>query len=476
MRALLLASVASLAALAGCTLVLDSDRHQGGDAGPDPCDVDGDGYRAASCGGADCDDADRSRYPGAVALCGDGVVQACPGSLPFAASSVFAETGELGRLPASTVHQSGTLGRDLALGAVPLGGDGYGTATLLALDLRGGSTMRPLRIDVPLAAPAASSIEAMLDTGGTIDLSLDTPVTSVDARVISPSTSGKIGVLYVDSSSGRTFSGVVDHAASTSRFGATDVPGVVDEPAAFDHVFFRRTVDAGTMTASILGYSFEGPALPPTWIDYDVPSDPRIRMITSTSSFLLLQDEDADFWFVQAYREPPNAAGHLTLNGQLGKAAWVAAIGAHVLAYRSGTSFTFQRFDCQDAAPSVCDPVLPGIGVPLTTGAGALGGHMFDARAVQGANLVFLFSRSHADGDELLVQLAAPDGASLLGNAFPLLDLRPSGERIRDARMDLTATAVAGSLVVAALVARSTDGVERSHRLVVGGLRACVDD
>lgn len=41
------------------------------DTGPDPCDQDGDGYRAVSCGGDDCDDTNPAISPGARELCDD---------------------------------------------------------------------------------------------------------------------------------------------------------------------------------------------------------------------------------------------------------------------------------------------------------------------------------------------------------------------------------------------------------------------
>src|SRR5690348_5247253 len=43
----------------------------GGDTvgGGTACDEDGDGHDAVTCGGDDCDDADRNRYPGATEVC-----------------------------------------------------------------------------------------------------------------------------------------------------------------------------------------------------------------------------------------------------------------------------------------------------------------------------------------------------------------------------------------------------------------------
>ena len=56
----------------------DADRLDTGtpDAGPPCADDDGDGYRAAGCGGDDCDDADPARHPGATDVC-DGDDEDC---------------------------------------------------------------------------------------------------------------------------------------------------------------------------------------------------------------------------------------------------------------------------------------------------------------------------------------------------------------------------------------------------------------
>lgn len=70
-------------------------------------DGDGDGYTAAVCGGADCDDSDANVNPGAVEVCGDGLdndcdgaAAPCTGNLPprllFVAPSATPDTADLG--------------------------------------------------------------------------------------------------------------------------------------------------------------------------------------------------------------------------------------------------------------------------------------------------------------------------------------------------------------------------------------------
>jgi hypothetical protein len=68
----------------------DQDGHEGPDVPrdvradapgdvADPCDQDGDGFRATSCGGDDCDDARADVHPGAIEPC-DGVDENCDGN------------------------------------------------------------------------------------------------------------------------------------------------------------------------------------------------------------------------------------------------------------------------------------------------------------------------------------------------------------------------------------------------------------
>ena len=193
MRALALAAPLLFA---GCSLVLDPSRHQGGDGGADPCDVDRDGFPSISCqGGTDCDDHDATRYPGAPAICGDGVANACAGSFPFTSSQLFGGLGDLGTIPATTLRDGGTLGEGVALAAVRVGGSGYGTAGVYTLDLRGDTVLHPLRIDVPLDAPATAVDPAAMGAWvsyalGSLNQNLPTFVVLPDSRGFAPNGPG----------------------------------------------------------------------------------------------------------------------------------------------------------------------------------------------------------------------------------------------------------------------------------------------
>jgi hypothetical protein len=59
------------------------DFGQGGSGGHviDECDLDGDGHRAPSCGGDDCNDKNPSVYPGATELCSGGLDENCNGEI-----------------------------------------------------------------------------------------------------------------------------------------------------------------------------------------------------------------------------------------------------------------------------------------------------------------------------------------------------------------------------------------------------------
>ncbi|MCA9544523.1 MAG: putative metal-binding motif-containing protein, partial [Myxococcales bacterium] len=67
-------------ALDVCGDGIDQDCSGGDRVCPSASDLDEDGHRDPASGGADCDDLDSRRHPGAVEICGDGIDQDCDGA------------------------------------------------------------------------------------------------------------------------------------------------------------------------------------------------------------------------------------------------------------------------------------------------------------------------------------------------------------------------------------------------------------
>lgn len=116
--------------LAGCSFVYDPDDHV---AATDPCDVDRDGFRAATaaCGGDDCDDASSTRYPGAPPACDGATPNDClvADLVPELRSTFSTSTGamvDFGLLPYETIDD---LASPSALTAPPLQVDVVGFET-----------------------------------------------------------------------------------------------------------------------------------------------------------------------------------------------------------------------------------------------------------------------------------------------------------------------------------------------------------
>lgn len=465
MRALALAAPLLFA---GCSLVLDPSRHQGGDGGADPCDVDRDGFPSISCqGGTDCDDHDATRYPGAPAICGDGVANACAGSFPFTSSQLFGGLGDLGTIPATTLRDGGTLGEGVALAAVRVGGSGYGTAGVYTLDLRGDTVLHPLRIDVPLDAPATATIGTLLDYAGTVDYSMTKPATSVDARARSAGVSGRIGVQYVDSATGLVLAGVIDTAGVTSSFEAYASPlPVLDEPGVQDGSFLTRQLDTGNGEVFVRNY--DGPALPPSYVTGNVPSVGGIRLVTTTSSFFAMANGSGTVWFAQA--RGATTATTRSLLGQMGKVAWAAGTTNHVLGYRVGSNVVFEPYGCPGSGSDVC---YTNTGTVEPASASAPGGDVFDGLALSDRTFAFLYSRGFDDGVELVLQLVQKESLGFASAPYVVASLRGTADRFVDARMDIAVGPNADSLAIAYLVAIPTTAPGRSDRLVLTGLRSC---
>ena len=182
--------------LGGCSLVLSPSDHQGGsraprhdasveldaggDAGADGgsgeaerdasaqhdggrCDLDGDGHRAqGACGGDDCDDSRKDVHPGALPLCGDGVVNDCAfrGEEALAAQLTGMQTqdGELGIVPASMVGSvpSPSGPRTLAIAMAPEGSQGGG---IWIAQIAGQAALEPMPALVHASGDAPQEFE-----------------------------------------------------------------------------------------------------------------------------------------------------------------------------------------------------------------------------------------------------------------------------------------------------------------------------
>jgi hypothetical protein len=169
-----------LSGLGACTLLLDASGHQGGaprepdaaldgasgDAAADgsvggPCDEDEDGHRAeGDCGGDDCDDGRKDVHPGAMPLCGDGVVNDCAfrgdAALAMQIMGSDDDDGELGIVPpALLAHVLSPAGvRTLAIAMAPAG-DGGGGIWIAHLVGQPGRERLPALLHAAGDAPAA---------------------------------------------------------------------------------------------------------------------------------------------------------------------------------------------------------------------------------------------------------------------------------------------------------------------------------
>lgn len=425
-----------LTTLAACSAVLDSDDHRGGSGGG------GDGGVDETCNGS-----------------GDVLPEYFAGH-------------EHGKLPVTPLltDAEGYL-PELAMTATPFGGSGFGTALVFAME-GDGDVHRPVRFDVPLGDVGGGSRELLRDSLSMEDLSATATATSVDANGPSGDTGNEISVVFVDATTSEARAGIVDLATTTPDFGYSDFGDPLDEPGVLPHVEILR--EAGTPpTLSSGHYMISGVAF--NVADSGVPGGEFVRLVTTSSDFIMLQDESETFWFWGADPSSGTAAvteqGH---TGQSGKAAWTQVSGdVHLLVYRRGSDFVFRPYACATDTEDNCEP-QPLLQSPASVPAGPAGGQVPAAHSLPDGRAVAVLVSRHNDGDVLDLQILDSSLLDVTTPRVPLLDLRGTGERVTDARLDLAEAAEATTLAVTAAV-RDGDAGD-ADRIVLTGVQTCPDE
>jgi hypothetical protein len=450
----------------------DAARDAAADAGVCP-DEDGDGFRAAFCGGTDCNDQRAEQYPGAPPLCGNGMKEACPSDPELSGPTLFADDpAARGALPPTALLQDAAGYKpQIAMAATEAVHD-YGVALLLALRANGSGRHAPVRWDIPLKTPAEGT-QRVLEGESVVDLTASEQVTSLDARTLDQT---RIGLALVDTQDQRSWRGALDLESDERQLRALDgsyldEPGVVS--GARDYAVWRTNEGGSTRVES---HTLEDP---PSLFGTEtgVPSETSIRMETTDSAFVMMQDGEGQFWWWHAGTAENVEAR--TIMGQSSQAAWVRVEGAgqasdrvHLLAYHKRSEIFFEPYDCPEGQ-SGCqlqqrvNPLRP-------APAGAPNASVPDAHDLPDGRVALLVTERHNDGDRLTLQLVESDLLNA-GAKIPLLDVRDSDERITDARIDLVQSSGARTVFVAAAVGDSTGGTDVS-RIVLTGIRECASD
>jgi hypothetical protein len=459
-----LSIVAGVAALqGGCSLVLDGSRHQGGseeggvdDAGedadaPDPC----------------------ANAP--TARCGAPVDEECP---PIAQSQLaFILDGEpLGQLRPTTIFEGQEDVRpSIAMEAIESGGELHGSAILLAVEGVGAEGL-PRRLDVPLHdffETQESALEYATGPETTATIEAATSVALARESILPV-----IGMAIANGPSVEIFSGdtnLVTLETSLGRFDLAASEGatrVLDDVGATSGTVVRRTRegDDEVRLKATINSSAGGPPFPTNDTTMGVPAGEPMRILTTTRSVVALQDEAGGFFTWVAQTEVTSAPTPHSRTGQSGKAAWVSVdLDWYVLVYQAGGSVYFESFECLlgqcASAPLLGD--IPRVSALAPTGEVPAAVLLPDGRVAA------LVTERYAEGDRLVLQVLEASLTSISLPRVPLLDLRPSGERVADAAIKYVGASSANTLLVAAAVGGEPDG---ASRLVMTGLRSCVGD
>ncbi|MCU0675551.1 MAG: putative metal-binding motif-containing protein [Myxococcota bacterium] len=308
-------------------------------------DADGDGHRAASCGGDDCDDRAPNVYPGAPVICGNGRLDGCGD--PMLATALGVPTGEAGRGAPWTVVGTGSQlpdGREVvALEAAP--------------DLLVKSDRRIVVGYVPELDDGArvvrfvdSRVDALAAQRAEGDLSRIVGAESLEAaRAVAMRDDGEF--LLVNALGNASDDDLVfGWACELTEFGGTCTPLRTDTPSG----------RAGVLATSVTGETFRRAFLDPTgpgvgsadrggdrlsYVGVAVPSTVASRLLESSGDVIALIEGD------RRVRWHPTGTSNLFTADPIGMRGGVAAIerlagDTHVVVWTTSDGVAIAPADC----------------------------------------------------------------------------------------------------------------------------------
>jgi hypothetical protein len=437
------------------------------DAG-NPCDRDRDGFEAMSCGGTDCDDANALRFPGAPPVCGNGQAESCPGDTPPGPSDLLGAREVRGQLaPLSILADSEGYRPRIALAAGEVGS--HGRALVFALERQGDGTARPRRFDVPLDAYRSGALGPLRDGGGG-DLTLAS-ATSIGAA----SERQRVGVHIVDRENEREWFGALDVVTESGQLVRRDVTRLDDAAVlSLDRTLAVIQRSGGSpVRLDAQPFDISAPTLIAMPTTTNVPTSPQVRTIAGHAEAVMLQDGAGDYYFWNLQDD----VWRWRLRGATGKAAFVQQAGAthdYWLASHGSGTITFHPVFCDPDNPSFAESCGSAIvSPPETMSTRSPGGEVPDARELFAGRVGFLVVERFTEGDVLVLQPMDSSGAITVPR-IEVLDLRASGERIVDAKVDKVTGTTASTIAVAVAVGTSESG--NASRVVFTGFRGCDED
>jgi hypothetical protein len=399
--------------------------------------------------------------------CGEPVDETCPPRRPTELADVFPELEPLGvLLPTTVLEDEDGFRPSIATATAPIQGGGYGTGLLLAMRLDG----RPVRLDLPLDdLPAAQEGALPFDDD---DLANVGAATSVAAHRV-PDSPQRIALHLGDSAGDQAWRGFADLVTLETRLFRSELIVFDDVGGAANLHLTRRRAAAAPQPVILEAFTAvsDGPPFGAS-AEEGVPEEENLRMLTTTSSVVLLQDGLGRFWFWRSNVDG-EPVGSLDLPASDGKAAWVEGRDDYLIAHHRSGAIEFVRVDCpaggfpEDNSPCALSPI---VSPPATVSTLAPRGEVPHAVRLPDDRVAVLITERYDEGDRLVLQVVEAGLTSITLPRIELLDVRAQAERIADARIELVETSAASTLVVTAAVGRDENAADR---VLVTGVRAC---